>query len=168
MSTRAQVILKEQNKLQIIGVWNDGYTSHTGKMLFNHFNTKEKVQELIDLGSVGYLGKTIQNTSKNYNEWAEKGYIETIVRHRDYKRFYNWQPRFEDEQKMIVEVDAGLEIFDCETIYNIAAMEDCRVWTDPNYIYLFDADTNKWHVVSWGENFQELKDVLIDDEENAA
>ena len=168
MSTRAQVILKEQNKLQIIGVWGDGYVSHTGKVLYNHYNTKEKVQELIDLGAVGYLGATLENKSKNFDEWQEKGCVETISRARDYKRLYGYKANVDSTRKMDVEVRESLNVFDCETIYNIAAMEDCRVWTDPNYIYLFDVDTNEWYVVEWNGEFEKLDDWFAEDEVNIA
>lgn len=49
----------------------DGHISTNGKILHNSYTTIEQVEELISLGSISSLGKTIAST-KDYHRWRDE------------------------------------------------------------------------------------------------
>ena len=55
------MIAKEigENKYRTIYCHNDGYLSHNGKVLSEHYNTPEKVDELLELGDISLLGGSL-------------------------------------------------------------------------------------------------------------
>ena len=60
MATISTISVVHQDKTisQIYCHW-DGYLSHNGFKLISHYNSQEKVEELIALGDLNYLGKDI-------------------------------------------------------------------------------------------------------------
>lgn len=76
MSTQAAIILKQPgvDNWASISVHHDGYISHLGEMLFHHYNTYEKVLELIRMGDAdclyeklhGSCGTTFLGEQKSY------------------------------------------------------------------------------------------------------
>lgn len=60
MSTNSSISIQttKTNGKSIYCHW-DGYPSFNGKMLKEHYNTKEKVKQLIALGNLSILGETI-------------------------------------------------------------------------------------------------------------
>lgn len=61
MSTRS-MILKEQEDGSYFGVYChcDGYLTHNGAMLIDHYNSREMVDKLISLGDLSYLAPKIE------------------------------------------------------------------------------------------------------------
>lgn len=60
MGTRSTIaILREDGTVAKIYCHWDGYLEHNGRILFEHYNTAEKVEELIALGDLSSLGKEI-------------------------------------------------------------------------------------------------------------
>lgn len=60
MSTRSNVgIINADGSVTAIYVHNDGYPSHNGRILLNHYNTEDKVRELLKLGDLSILGEVI-------------------------------------------------------------------------------------------------------------
>ena len=58
MATRSTIsIVDEKGNGRTIYCHWDGYPSHNGKILKNHYNTVEKVNELINLGNLSILGE---------------------------------------------------------------------------------------------------------------
>lgn len=81
MGTSAIIILEKENNqgFDAVSVNYDGYLNHTGRMLLQHYNSVEKVQELIQLGDLSFLDQTLQ---------------ESIFYHRDRNEsWYNNNPR---------------------------------------------------------------------------
>jgi len=70
MSTRSIIILKEDDVYHSIYCHNDGYPSHVGKLLEQHYDTPEKIRELISLGDLSCLGESLD-------------FSHTIAYHRD-------------------------------------------------------------------------------------
>jgi hypothetical protein len=71
MSTRSRIGL-ELSDGSILSIYShfDGYSEFNGVKLVEHFNTKEKVQELIDLGDISCLWT---NTGWNNETLPETG-----------------------------------------------------------------------------------------------
>lgn len=60
MGTRSTIaILREDGSVSKIYCHWDGYLEHNGQKLLTHYNTAEKVEELIALGDLSSLGNTI-------------------------------------------------------------------------------------------------------------
>ena len=66
MATRSRIGIKEPNgTITSIYVHWDGYPSHHGPLLLNHYTTEESVRGLLALGDMSGLSKTVE-TSKFY------------------------------------------------------------------------------------------------------
>lgn len=60
MGTRSTIaILRADGTVSQIYCHWDGYIDHNGRILFDHYNTAEKVEELIALGDLSSLGREI-------------------------------------------------------------------------------------------------------------
>lgn len=60
MSTRARVgILLSDGNVRSILVLQDGYPEYTGRILAKHYDTEEKILQLMSKGDLLGLGKTI-------------------------------------------------------------------------------------------------------------
>lgn len=61
MSTRSNIgILNENNTITWIYCHFDGYPSHVGKILYENYNNEKKIRELLNLGDISSLGKTLE------------------------------------------------------------------------------------------------------------
>jgi hypothetical protein len=60
MSTRSTIAIEYENgTVAQIYCHHDGYLSHNGKMLLEHYTKVPKIVELIGLGDISYLGEKI-------------------------------------------------------------------------------------------------------------
>lgn len=60
MSTRSRIgILREDGKIESVYCHFDGYFDHVGKILFNHYQDKNKINELIKNGDLSSLAEEI-------------------------------------------------------------------------------------------------------------
>ena len=59
MSTRCNIAYVDEGADHSIYCHVDGYLDHTGRMLFDHYNSVEKAKELVDLGAISFLETTI-------------------------------------------------------------------------------------------------------------
>lgn len=60
MSTRSNVgIINTDGSVQTIYIHSDGYPSHNGRILLNHYNTEDAVRTLLSLGDLSVLGEVI-------------------------------------------------------------------------------------------------------------
>lgn len=74
MSTHSTIgIQNSDGSIDAIYCHYDGYFSNNGFLLKNHFNTLEKVQELISLGDLSYLEKNIHPTEKHDFDYPQDG-----------------------------------------------------------------------------------------------
>jgi len=61
MSTRSSISLKvNEDTIRTIYCHFDGYLSHNGKILLEHYDTYEKVEALIALGDLSVLGASTE------------------------------------------------------------------------------------------------------------
>lgn len=57
MSTKAAICVRlNDNQVMVSNVWYDGYPSYAGVNLINHFTDKNKVTELVKLGTLDHVG----------------------------------------------------------------------------------------------------------------
>ena len=57
MSTNANIGYIENDTITYTYLHYDGYPKHTGKILYEEFNTTDKVKELVELGYVEFIDK---------------------------------------------------------------------------------------------------------------
>ena len=60
MSTSADIILQTEDGYKSIYLHSDGYPSHTYEMLKEHYMDREKVEQMIELGNMSSLDKSIE------------------------------------------------------------------------------------------------------------
>lgn len=65
MATRSRIAFEENNEIKSIYCHWDGYLSNNGKILFENYQTLDKVKELISLGELSSLKETIEETKEN-------------------------------------------------------------------------------------------------------
>lgn len=82
MSTRSNIWMKNEDGT-FTGIYChwDGYLSHNGQILLNHYKDKEKVKKLIALGSISYLDENVECPKGHTFEHPIEGYV--IAYHRD-------------------------------------------------------------------------------------
>lgn len=61
MSTRSYIGKQEGDTVRFIHCHWDGYPSYNGKILLNHYQDENKVNQLLELGNLSHLGKEIGN-----------------------------------------------------------------------------------------------------------
>lgn len=131
MSTHAAIITKTEKGYKGIYVHFDGYPEHTGKILLEHYNTPEKVNELIDLGNLSYLEKRVKPNLDESHSYEKPITDVTIAYIRDKGEY--------DDDEYPIETNTIEDITD-----NFSYVE---------YVYIFDGN-------EWFESDEKLKDVL--------
>jgi len=63
MSTRSNIAYEEDGVVKVAFCRQDGYLDHTGRMLFDHYNSFEKAKELVELGSYQSIKPEINDIS---------------------------------------------------------------------------------------------------------
>lgn len=79
MATHAYLICNNK----AIYIHNDGYPEHTLTTLQNHYNTKEKLEELFKLGDLSFLGSKLYPDKNSEHSFDEPCDDVTIAYHRD-------------------------------------------------------------------------------------
>lgn len=84
MATRSRIAIEDQTgKVRSIYCHWDGYPSNNGRILLEHFQTQEKVESLIKLGSISSLNKNVEipeGVTHNFGSPAD-GIV--VAYHRD-------------------------------------------------------------------------------------
>lgn len=75
MSTNCYITVKVNDDLyKTVYCHFDGYPSHVGNMLINHYNSKEKALAIIELGDLSSLNKSIECPEGHSFDNPVKGY----------------------------------------------------------------------------------------------
>jgi hypothetical protein len=86
MATRSRIGIKleDGNVRSIYAHW-DGYPSWNGKILFNSYTNVEKINALLDLGSISILAAEVSPSEDNKDEHSFEKPIAgvTVAYHRD-------------------------------------------------------------------------------------
>jgi len=88
MSTRSAIAkLNKDGSVDAVYCHSDGYPSHNGKILLENYTNAKKVQRLLALGDLFYLGRTSnKNPNKKRNSFGDyepANYNYTFAYHRD-------------------------------------------------------------------------------------
>jgi len=72
MSTRSRIAIEKQDgTVESIYCHFDGYLSHNGETLQNHYSTREKMEKLIELGDISSLENTPEETVAYHRDRGE-------------------------------------------------------------------------------------------------
>ena len=134
MSTRSTISIQLDNDLyKTVYCHHDGYLTHNGAMLLDHYNARKKVLELIELGDLSCLGpKTNPDPTKPHS--------------------FEFDGR-QDKVCVAYGRDRGESNVEAKTL-SLKEMFN-ETWIE--YFYIFTKE-NKWKFYSY-DNKQELKDV---------
>lgn len=133
MATRSTIVLKtKEGNYKSIYCHFDGYLSHNGKILYNNYNTYEKVEELISLGALSTLAENIRPSEGTVHNFENRQDNVCVFFHRD-----------RQEDLDIFETSDFQEIFD--------GMEE--------YLYLFE--DGKWKYLRCVDFDEVLKELEI-------
>jgi hypothetical protein len=73
MATRSRIAIENQDgTVTSIYCHFDGYIDGVGKTLQENYNTREKMEQLIALGDISSLGKTIEETVAYHRDRGEE------------------------------------------------------------------------------------------------
>jgi len=134
MSTRSTIwIKKEDESLKGIYCHFDGYLDGVGTDLFKYYSDADKLNQLIDLGSISNLASEflIPIGAKHSFEHKMKGMTTFYCRDRG----------------------ENLEVYQCKNINEIEKFYE-------EYNYIFDVKNKTWYVSEYGEKLKTLKDAL--------
>lgn len=83
MSTRSYIGIADDD-IRFIYCHFDGYPCGVGKILLHHYESKEKVEELISLGAISYLAKYVAPVNENStHSFDDPDDDVTVAYHRD-------------------------------------------------------------------------------------
>lgn len=139
MSTRSYIAKQiGEDKYLTVYCHNDGYLSYNGAMLIDHYNSEEKVDELLKLGDLSCLCEKINpDPSKPHSfDYGERQKDVTVAYGRD-------------------RGESGTEARE----YTMDQLDDPNNWTE--YVYIFNKD-NGWKYFHSGQSDQGLCDVEED------
>ena len=102
MSTRSTIAYVEEGRNVVASFCHmDGYLDHTGRILFDHYNSFEQAKELVDIGAISFLETTtalIRERSRCLNDRKPEFYrtISSFMYHLDplnIEYVYLWQKK---------------------------------------------------------------------------
>ena len=82
MSTNATISIKKDGRVHYVYCHWDGYISDVGQLLFKYYNTLSKVKELVALGNISSLDKSIACPEGHSFDTRIKGYTTFYGRDR--------------------------------------------------------------------------------------
>ena len=138
MSTNSTISIENQDgSIKSIYCHWDGYTEHNGKILQKNYTTSEKIEELLNLGSLSFLGESTEKPVGHTFDNPVKGYCIAYGR------------------------DRGTDGYDAVTYKTIKEMIEKA---GQSYNYLFKNDC--WFVQSGYGSFTMIEEILQLEEEN--
>ena len=108
MATRYMIAFDNGDELYAIYSHSDGYLSHNGRILLNHYDDIEKVEELMDLGNLSVLGKKI-GEKQNFDIFEDREACLAYGRDRG--------ETGQEAGKYISLIEATMEFSDCDYFY---------------------------------------------------
>lgn len=89
MATRSRIAIEmEDGSVQSIYCHFDGYPSHNGEILSNHYDY-EKTSQLIKLGDISFLDKNLDETIAYTRDRGEDAASNKPITHTGIKSFFN-------------------------------------------------------------------------------
>lgn len=83
MATRSSIAIQNDDG-SVTGIYchNDGYPSHNGKILVEHYNTPERVRALVALGDISVLAPNLEGGFGHSFDNPVKGAVIAYIRDR--------------------------------------------------------------------------------------
>lgn len=138
MSTRSLIaIQREEDKYEAIYCHYDGYLTYNGAMLIDHYQDKEKLEKLIQLGDISCLAENVEPDP-------------------------NFPHSFDGERQVDVVVAYGRDRGEKNINSRMMNMKELKesIETDIDYVYIFDTNNN-WKYLSYSQK-EQLRDVEED------
>ena len=153
MSTRAAIakLNTNTNEAKLIYCHSDGYLEYTGKILNEHYNSEDKVDELLSYGDLSIINENIgEKLDVPFNDY-------TAFANKKQCRFY-MRDRGEKNKEA-----TNLSNTDCA---ENALLEYSFENMDVDFVYAFDTRLQKWYVYkdinSMGDKLEaELNELYV-------
>lgn len=137
MSTRSLICMQiDDDKYEAIYCHSDGYLTYNGSMLLDHYNDKEKLQKLLDLGNISCLQQNIEPdpTRPHSFDYSQRQDDVVVAYGRD---------RGEENQEK-----------------SIRTLQELKDWDWIEFIYIFNKE-NKWKYLEYPfEKMIDLKEGI--------
>lgn len=140
MSTRSRIaFVNKDGSVKSVYCHSDGYLSWNGKMLYNHYDSPERAEALVDLGDLSVIHPKIEGGKGHSFSTPDKDV--TIAYGRD---------RGEDENEVAPQVDPSVEAF----------MDEFRDSIFIEFLYVYQ--NGGWWATANGRNarLEKLGDLL--------
>lgn len=112
MATRSTIAIKLNDNEYLASYCHwDGYLSHNGKLLFENYNTEEKVRALIELGSISSLEKSIEKPEGHSFEHKKENCSVFYHRDRGEEWKYTKPVILNSEKELIKHAESYLYLF---------------------------------------------------------
>ena len=153
MSTRAAIakLNTNTNEAKLIYCHSDGYLEYTGKILNEHYNSEDRVDELLSYGDLSIINENIgEKLDVPFNDY-------TAFANKKQCRFYG-RDRGEKNKEA-----TNLSNTDCA---ENALLEYSFENMDVDFVYAFDTRLQKWYVYkdinSMGDKLEaELNELYV-------
>lgn len=126
MATRSAIGIKnEKGEIKAVYCHWDGYPEWVGKILVKHYETTEKVEELLALGYLSSLGERVKPNENEKHSFENPVRDVTVAYHRDRGEELN-------EARVFNTIDAVRAYFDWSEYYYIFENGEWYVYTEKN------------------------------------
>jgi hypothetical protein len=140
MATRGTIAIEnEDGSISVIYSHWDNYLEHNGKILQEHYNTKEAVQELINGGSISSLGTYIAETKMDFDRPKGERYTVFYSYRGENVQISRWGSF--DDYEMNEQFDEYNYLFTKEGVWSVF-IYDKQEWYDLEYLLQEMAETN--------------------------
>lgn len=141
MATRSAIVEKtDTGEFRGIYCHGNGYLSHNGRILLEHYTNPLKVSELISLGDISSLGIKVSPDENEPHSYDHPAKNVTVAYLRD---------RQEDPEEVCTTVGSSLEeVLDC---------------IDYSFAYVFI--NNEWYLYDYEQKLIKLNEIELTDEE---
>lgn len=137
MSTRSTIGIKnEKGEIKAVYCHWDGYPEWVGRILVKHYDTTEKVEELLALGDLSSLGERVKPNENEEHSFENPIDDVTVAYHRD----------------------RGEALNEARTFNAIGEVMAYFNWNE--YYYIFE--NGEWYVYDLDETKQLVKGILKD------
>ena len=117
MATRSIIAKLDEKDIQAIYCHNDGYLSNNGKILDQHYQDEDKVDELLSLGDVSIIDENI-GVKIDFNDYKLRATNKQCLFYmRDRGEKYKQTAQLEDESALLKH---AFEDFDVDLVYMFA------------------------------------------------
>ena len=119
MATRSNIAIENQDgTVSSVYCHFDGYIDGVGKTLFEYYRSREKMEQLIALGSISELNETIETTVAYNRDRGERDL--RIEKYENVEEFFD---KFYNQYSYLFTLD-GQFIFSTKGLYRTALLED--------------------------------------------